>query len=139
MGITISFNLRSPSAIARQSIDQLQTIAQDLPFDYVGEVVELVGKQCNYQSNDTEELLVLKIQAVAKRIEQGKLKKYKPDHIIGFTVIPGKGCEFLTVFLLTILNLEKTGSQSHTVKPSLQLRLVVSHTLFFATLLLSPF
>lgn len=99
MGITISFSLRSPSANARQSIKQLQTIAQDLPFDYVGEVVELVGNQCNYQNNDSEELLVLKIQAVAKRIEQGKLQRYLPDHIIGFTVIPGKGCEFLTVFL----------------------------------------
>lgn len=114
MGITIHFNLRSPSATARQGIDQLQAITFDLPFDYVGEVVELVGEQCNYQSSDTEELLVLKIQAVAKRIEQGKLKKYQPDHIIGFTAVPGKGCEFLTVFLAYYPELgEDWQSESH--------------------------
>jgi hypothetical protein len=99
MGITISFHLKSPFATVRQGINQLQAIAQDLPFDYVGKVVELVGEQCEYQDSDSEELLVLKIEAVAKRIEQGKLQKYKPAHLIGFTAIPGKGCEYLSVFL----------------------------------------
>lgn len=73
MGTIISFHLKSPAATARQGIDQLQAIAQDLPFDYVGKVVELVGEECNYQNSDNEHLLVLKIQAVAKRIEQGAI------------------------------------------------------------------
>lgn len=137
MGITISFRFNSPSATVWHGIDQLQAITQDLPFKYVGEVIELVGEQCNHQNSDNEELLVLKIQAVAKRIEQGKLQKYKPDHIIGFTVIPGEGCEFMTVFLAHYRELGENWQSESYCKTQFATEVGIPHFVFCHTAIVS--
>jgi hypothetical protein len=102
MGITIHFKLKTSETSeekVRALIEQLHSAAQDLSFAAVGEIIELVGEQCLHQPEDSEDLLIMKIQAVAKTIDEGKIREYQCDRIIGFTVYPGQGCEFLSIFL----------------------------------------
>jgi hypothetical protein len=99
MGITIHFSLKTSQPNIRKLIEQLHSAAQDLSFEAVGEIIELVGEQCLHQPSDSEDLSIMKIKAVARTIEEGTIRQYQCDRIIGFTVYPGQGCEFLPVFL----------------------------------------
>jgi len=99
MGITLHMKLKTSESNVLDLIEQLHSTVQDLPFEAVGHIVDLVGEQCFQHPSDSEELLVLKIHAVAKSIEEGEILRYLPERIIGFTIYPGKGCEILPVFL----------------------------------------
>jgi len=108
MGLTIHYRLetdaRSPKK-ARQLVEQCRQLALDLPFEEVGEIVDLKGKQCDaearraeLQNGDgkNESLFWLLIQSGRhvrcpwnKRIS----RTVNPTRIIAFDTWPGPGSE----------------------------------------------
>jgi hypothetical protein len=97
MGLTIHYSLQSESASidkARQLVEQLRQRALDLPFQEVGEVVELAGKQCDYEESDGDEShrwLLIQAGAVVQRGDD--YLRVKPKKLIAFSTWPGEGCE----------------------------------------------
>jgi len=67
MGLTIHYELTTTTgdeANARKLVQQLRQAALDLPFQHVGEIVELQGDQCDYkQRADNDPYRWLLIQA----------------------------------------------------------------------------
>ena len=107
MGLTIhySFNAQGNDARARTLIKALHQTAQDLPFEYLGETLDLSGDQCDYSKRDREDpLRWLLIQAEAKAeikdepLSSGgkpcvQYQRIRPIQMIAFSVWPGEGCE----------------------------------------------
>ena len=108
MGLTIHYSLKSKLPDAnqvKQTVHQMRQLALDLPFEEVGEIVDLKGKQCEtearrkeLQNGDekNESLFWLMIQAGQhvqcpwnKRIS----RTVNPTRIIGFETWPGHGSE----------------------------------------------
>jgi len=67
MGLTIHYELTTTTgdeAHARKLVQQLRQAALDLPFQHVGEIVELRGDQCDYkQRADNDPYRWMLIQA----------------------------------------------------------------------------
>jgi hypothetical protein len=64
MGLTIHYQLTAAGdeAHARKLVPQLRQAALDLPFQHVGEIVELRGDQCDYKQradNDPHRWLLI--------------------------------------------------------------------------------
>jgi hypothetical protein len=104
MGLTIHYSLKAQGsdARARELVKALHQAAQDLPFQELGQVVELSGEQCDYNRRDREDpLRWLLIQAEAKvETKQAagselcrQLHRLRPLHLIAFSAWPGEGCE----------------------------------------------
>jgi hypothetical protein len=108
MGLTIHYTLKSTREDATQvgqTVYEMRQLALDLPFEEVGEIVDLAGKQCDtearrneLQNGDgkNESLFWLLIQAGQhvqcpwnKRIS----RTVNPTRIIGFESWPGQGSE----------------------------------------------
>lgn len=108
MGLTIHYTLKSEREDAKQveqTIYKMRQLALDLPFEQVGQIVDLKGEQCNtdarraeLQNGDekNESLFWLLIQAGKsircpwnKRIS----RRVNPTRIIGFDTWPGPGSE----------------------------------------------
>jgi hypothetical protein len=108
MGLTIHYTLKSKLADAeqvKQAVHKMRQLALDLPFEEVGEIVDLKGKQCDTEARRSElqngdekneSLFWLLIQAGQsvpcpwnKRVSQ----RIKPERIIAFNTWPGHGSE----------------------------------------------
>ncbi len=107
MGLTIHYSLkaRGSDARARRLIHALRQAALNLPFTEVGEVVELSGKQCDFNRRGKDDpLRWMLIQAEGDveipsppRIRGGQTyrtyQSVHPIRLMGFTAWPGEGCE----------------------------------------------
>ena len=107
MGLTIHYQLTTTTgdeAHARRLVQQLRQAALDLPFQHVGEIVELRGDQCDYkQRADNDPHRWLLIQAgtfIALPVTPAERRRgvrrdmdVRPLHIISFSTKPGQGCE----------------------------------------------
>jgi len=105
MGLTIHYSLKSNQENAEQTVQKMRQLALDLPFEKVGEIVDLKGDQCNtevqrnkLQNGDEKKagLFWLLIEAERhvtcpwnKRIS----RTVNPTRIIGFDNWPGPGSE----------------------------------------------
>jgi hypothetical protein len=103
MGLTIHYKLKAKGtvAIARKLIETLHQQAHDLPFKEVGNIVDLVGDECDYEKRGQDDpLRWMLIQAhgtVSISHLPGETKHsshyVSPKRVIAFTAWPGKGCE----------------------------------------------
>lgn len=107
MGLTIHYSLKSnqDAEQVKQTIYKMRQLALDLPFEEVGEIVELHGEECNTEARraelkngneKNESLFWLMIQAGQsvdcpwnKRIS----RTINPTRIIAFETFPGPGSE----------------------------------------------
>jgi hypothetical protein len=99
MGLTISYQLRliAPTIdIVQEKVAALRTIAQELAFMTVGEIVTLQGPECVIDIEDDGQDPHLELKVHGSEItgidQAGKFSFRHPSHIIGFRVIPGEGC-----------------------------------------------
>ncbi len=101
MGLTIHWNFRSNTRSpkqAREKIDRLHSRALDLPFEQVGDIVELTGPECNFESCERDSphrwLLIQAGQYVEQPAEGGSYSyNVAPTNLIAFETLPGDGCE----------------------------------------------
>ena len=122
MGLTIHYSLTAKTRSAAKALKMVEALRQrclDLPFKEVGEVVDLSGKQCDFNLRDKEDPLRwfliqsdTSVSYVWKRKLDAKtglptMRAVKPAendhsrfsmgvlplHVIGFTAWPGEGCE----------------------------------------------
>jgi len=108
MGLTIQYSLKSKLHDAeqiKQTVHQMRQLALDLPFEEVGEIVDLQGEQCNTEARraelqngdeNNESLFWLMIQA-GKSVDCPWNKRISrtinPSRIIAFHAWPGPGSE----------------------------------------------
>ena len=97
MGLTIHYGLESNTRSinkVRELIGRLRSRALDLPFEKVGEIIELRGFQCDFeQCADDDPNRWLLIQA-GGYVDEGRYSYgVSPVHLIAFDTWPGKGCE----------------------------------------------
>ena len=100
MGLTIHYNLhastRSPRK-ARELVARLRGRALDLPFEEVGDIIELTGPECDFNHCDRDHpnrwLLIQAGQFVDDPRHQGCSYTVTPTHVIAFSTWPGQGCE----------------------------------------------
>ena len=55
MGLTLHYTLRAlpcPVAEARRLVEQLRQKALDLPFQHVGDLLDLSGEACDYEKGE---------------------------------------------------------------------------------------
>lgn len=97
MGLTIHYSLRSASHYnddARNLVDRLRNRATDLPFQEVGDLVDLAGETCDYEAvereNPNQWLLIQANQAIEK---DGHIYNVAPSRLFAFTTLPGQGSE----------------------------------------------
>ena len=105
MGLSIHYTLQSAAGTAEQArklVEKLRKRALDLPFAEVGEVVELTGDACNFETYDgNHPLRWLAVQARQYRERHGTYYPVKPNHAVAFTTYPGEGCEIANLGLAT--------------------------------------
>ncbi len=104
MGLTISYKLRSSEQDIdniHQQVLSLQNAAKDLGFMEVGEIIVLKDQECAINMNDdgNDPNIELKIHAseMTGIDKNGKFSFRHPSYIIGFTLIPGKGCSMADI------------------------------------------
>jgi len=102
MGLTIHYSLRSKTRSpkkAREQVAWLRGRALDLPFESVGDIVELSHLECDYETLDQNDpnrwLLIQAGQYVDRKVRGGGTRSYSvaPTHVIAFEARPGPGCE----------------------------------------------
>lgn len=97
MGLTIHYDLKSETRSikqVRQQVEQLRQRALDLPFQHVGEVVELKGDQADFnklEPNDPNRWLLIQAGQYVER--NGYHYGVPPSHVIAFSTLPGPGSE----------------------------------------------
>lgn len=97
MGLTIHWTLKSQvcsTDTARGLIDQLRRHARTLPFQRVGELIDLEGDAANFErvSRDAPHRWLL-CQAGAFFSHGERHFSVPPSHLIAFETFPGDGCE----------------------------------------------
>jgi len=95
MGLTIHYRFQADGGVkeARRLVAELRKRALDLPFQEVGDLVELDGEQCHADVNESQHLRWLLIQAGALVVEDDCHYRLSPTHLIAFETSPGEGCE----------------------------------------------
>ena len=105
MGLTIHYTLKSKQDNAEQIVHQMRQLALDLPFEEVGEIVNLTGEQCNTEARRAELqngdekngtlfwLLIQAGQSVKCPWNNHISRTVNPTHIIAFHTWPGPGSE----------------------------------------------
>lgn len=108
MGLTIHYALKHKQDDAeevKQTVQKMRQLALDLPFDHVGDIVDLQGEQCNTEARraalqdgdeKNESLFWLLIQAgrsVPCPWNKRSSRTVNPARIIGFDTWPGPGSE----------------------------------------------
>ena len=97
MGLTIHYDFKSKSRNikqVRQQIGQLRQRALDLPFQHVGEIVELASDQADFNNldpNDPNRWLLIQAGQYVER--NGCHYSVPPSHVIAFSTLPGSGSE----------------------------------------------
>ena len=101
MGLTIHYSLqshaRSPKK-AREPIAWLRGKALDLPLEQVGDIIELAGDDCDYESRNSDDphrwMLIQAGQYIERSVAGGTYSYHvSPSHVIAFETLPGPGCE----------------------------------------------
>jgi hypothetical protein len=104
MGLTIHYTLKA-KADAKEIVQKMRQLAMDLPFEEVGEIVDLKGEQCvtearraELQNGDekSKSLFWLLIQAgesVQCPWNKHLSRTLNPVRIIAFATWPGPGSE----------------------------------------------
>jgi hypothetical protein len=105
MGLTVHYSLKSKQDDATQTVHKMRQLALDLPFEEVGEIVDIEGQQCDtearrkeLQNGDekNESQFWLMIQA-GKSVQCPWNKRLSrtvnPTRIIAFNAWPGPGSE----------------------------------------------
>ena len=98
MGLTLHYQFQLNSASidqAREKIIALRQIALTLPFQDVGELVEIEGEECKFDPDKTDD------RNSYLKLMSSKIVKIAPDtfssldaiHIIAFKTRVGEGCE----------------------------------------------
>jgi hypothetical protein len=97
VGLTIQYALHSDTRSAKEArrlVEELRKRALDLPFQEVGEVVDLKGDACQFdrygQDHPHRWLLVQAGQFVER---EGIHYTVAPTHVVAFNAWPGEGCE----------------------------------------------
>lgn len=97
MGLTIHYALRleiQQSQDVQRLVERLHQAARDLPFDEVGEVVELAGDEARFEDATGDEgQQWLLVQAVHWLQHEAGFARVRPEHVIAFSTWPGPGCE----------------------------------------------
>jgi hypothetical protein len=105
VGLTIHYTLKSKLDEAEPTVRKMRQLALDLPFEQVGEIVDLKGEQCDYEARraelkngdeKNESLFWLLIQAgesVQCPWNKRTSRTLNPIRIIGFDTWPGPGSE----------------------------------------------
>ncbi|SPE51164.1 conserved hypothetical protein [Verrucomicrobia bacterium] len=105
MGLTIHWRFKAsgPRQKARELVAGLRQAALDLPFQSVGELVEVSGDACRADRNSPDEPVRALItdgvqwaQFDRRKLADGKTSRSAevwPEHLIGFITDPGEGCE----------------------------------------------
>ena len=98
MGLTIHYGLACKTRSAkkaRQLVEKLRQRALDLPFQEVGEMIELTGQEaCDFENCDQDDpnrwMLVQAGQCVDRSPHRFAVS---PTHIVAFSTWAGDGCE----------------------------------------------
>ena len=103
MGLTIHYQLKTGGQVAhaRNLVQRLRQAALDLPFDRVGELIELRGQECEWQRRANDDpyrwLLIQSDSDVKLPRRRGdnfcRTVSVAPTHLLAFTTFPGDGCE----------------------------------------------
>jgi hypothetical protein len=102
MGLTIHYSLESTTKSAKRAgrlVEQMRQLALDLPFEEVGEIVSLEGKECDFEHKrgKVDELrhwlLIQASQHVSCPWNERLSRSVMPSKIIAFDTIPGPGSE----------------------------------------------
>jgi hypothetical protein len=97
MGLTVHYALhaqiRSPRR-AKELMEQLRSKALDLPFKEVGELVELVGPECDFTGRDRDDPLRWLLTQARQMVVVGEqYHLVQPDRLVVLSTWPGEGCE----------------------------------------------
>src|SRR5436190_10462092 len=96
MGLTIDYQFSTQVtevAAIRRLVGSMREFARQLPFEEVGQVVELKGPETHFERGKNDRDAWFKIKSGAM-IKWGKALYPVPAlHIIGFQTWPGSGCE----------------------------------------------
>ena len=97
MGLTVHYKLKSDTrspAEARRLVEELRKRALDLPFQEVGEIVELKGEACSFDRCDQEHPHRWLLIQAGQFVERENVHyTVMPKHVIAFSADPGQGCE----------------------------------------------
>ena len=105
MGLTIHYSLKSEGADthAKKVVQMLHQTAQDLPFEEVGEIIDLSAAECDIDRRGQDDpLRWLQIQAgknveltasKSEKQESSRWMRVQPERLIAFGTWPGEGCE----------------------------------------------
>jgi hypothetical protein len=97
MGLTIQYSLRSATRYnddARQRVEQLRQRALDLPFQRVGDLIDLAGEACDYERRERDDPhRWLLIQAHEPIQREGYVYHVAPTRLFAFSTSPGEGAE----------------------------------------------
>ena len=97
MGLTIHYKLQSDTRSvpkARRLVEQLRQRALDLPFNEVGDLVELGGTECDFDNREQDDPHRWMLVQAGQYIEHGGTHyTVIPMHLIAFSTSPGDGCE----------------------------------------------
>ena len=105
MGLTIHWSFKGPKtkAEAKTVIEKLRQRAMDLPFESVGEILHLRGKDANFENDPDSEYRWLKIQARETIWSKDGRTGWdvRPSEILGFQILVAPGSEPMEIFLAT--------------------------------------
>jgi len=101
MGLTIHWSLRSNTRSPKQARDmsaRLRSRALDLPFEQAGDLVELTGSECDFESCGRDiphRWLLIQAGQYVEQLAEGETYNYNvaPSHLIAFETRPGDGSE----------------------------------------------
>jgi hypothetical protein len=97
MGLTIHYALQSDTRSvpkARKLIEQLRQRALDLPFQSVGDLVELGETDCDFTACEQDDPNRWLLIQAGRYVEHDNIHyTVTPKHVIAFSAWPGDGCE----------------------------------------------
>lgn len=96
MGLALSYSLkadvRTPKE-AEELVKQLWKRACDLPLKEIGDVVEFVGPQCNFDLHEENDLFRFLLIHAAFIYVRGRPHMVMPKHVFAFHIWPGEGAD----------------------------------------------
>ena len=96
MGLTIHYGLRADAVgpeQASQLVEQLRQGALDLAMAEVGEIIDVSGTDCDFQTAEDDSLRWLLVQG-RRLIRVGEAYHLvAPIRLFAFSTWPGEGCE----------------------------------------------
>jgi len=102
VGLTIHYQFHSAASAAtdvRRVLEQLRQRARDLPFQTVGEILELAGDRCDFEKctrDDPHRWILIQASEYLEHTDpSGNTYSVNvpPTHLIAFGTQPGEGCE----------------------------------------------